>query len=340
VIVLTADWHVGLRSYRQKEGVDSRYWDIRERLKFLGSYIAKNEIESLVVAGDVFERTHPSPLDYYIVMSFLKKITSEGVGVVIVAGNHDVSSYTNALKPLTKIDYVTVVSDEVFLKRKFDIDFLFIPHGAEIKKEWKCDVLITHADPGYYEEESIRHFPIDGVKYEIAFAGHIHKHSFKDAYNVVTIGALTPRTFGEVKDKQGFVTFDINEESFKYSFVECKAGIKYGDVEIEEVKVYKNYEKEIKKCDEVKLKIHSSNIAVVQEIVEWAEGMGVVVGKWESVKERIVKGGKTTSSKKASVFNFLNYRQALEQWVEANDQPKVLLSLGGRIIDEVVEGRK
>lgn len=340
MVVITADWHVGLRSYRQKEGVDSRYWDIRERLKFLGRYIAKNKIESLIVAGDVFERTHPSPLDYYIVMSFLKKITQAGVGVVVVAGNHDVSSYTNALKPLTKIDYVTVVSDEVYFKRKFDVDFLFIPHSAEIKKEWKTDVLITHADPGYYEEESIRHFPIEGVKYEIAFAGHIHKHSFKDAYDVVTIGALTPRTFGEVKEKQGFVTFDINKETFKYSFVECKAGIKYGGVEIGDVKVYKKYEKEIRKYDEVKLKIHNNNIAVVQEIVEWVEGMGVAVVKWECMKERSVKGGKTTSSKKASVFNFLNYRQALEQWIGANGQSKVLLGLGGRIIDEVVEGRK
>src|SRR4030065_515040 len=101
----TSDWHSGRTLYGRK-----RYEEFEAFLTWLAGTIQQNEINALLVAGDVFDTSAPSNRAQELFYRFLCRVAASSCRhVVVVAGNHDSPSFLNAPKELLKALDVHVV---------------------------------------------------------------------------------------------------------------------------------------------------------------------------------------------------------------------------------------
>ena len=101
----TSDWHIGRTLYGRK-----RYEEFEAFLTWLGETIQKNEIDALLVAGDIFDTSAPSNRAQELYYKFLCRVAASSCRhVVVIAGNHDSPSFLNAPKELLKALDVHVV---------------------------------------------------------------------------------------------------------------------------------------------------------------------------------------------------------------------------------------
>ena len=104
-ILHTSDWHIGRTLYGRK-----RYEEFEAFLSWLAKTIQQNEIDALLVAGDVFDTSAPSNRAQELYYRFLCRVAASSCRhVVVVAGNHDSPSFLNAPKELLKALDVHVV---------------------------------------------------------------------------------------------------------------------------------------------------------------------------------------------------------------------------------------
>ncbi len=106
-VLHTSDWHIGRSLYGRK-----RYEEFEAFLTWLAETIQQNEIDALLVAGDVFDTSTPSNRAQELYYRFLCRVAASSCRhVVVVAGNHDSPSFLNAPKELLKVLDVHVVGN-------------------------------------------------------------------------------------------------------------------------------------------------------------------------------------------------------------------------------------
>jgi exonuclease SbcD len=116
----TSDWHIGRTLYGRK-----RYEEFEAFLTWLAETIQQNQINALLVAGDVFDTSSPSNRAQELYYRFLCRVAASSCRhIVVVAGNHDSPSFLNAPRELLKALDVHVVGsstaspeDEVLVLR-------------------------------------------------------------------------------------------------------------------------------------------------------------------------------------------------------------------------------
>ncbi|SDZ79051.1 exonuclease SbcCD subunit D C-terminal domain-containing protein [Nitrosospira multiformis] len=111
----TSDWHIGRTLYGRK-----RYEEFEAFLTWLAETIQRNEIDVLLVAGDIFDTSAPSNRAQELYYRFLWKIAAPPCRhVIIVAGNHDSPSFLNAPRALLKaLDVHVIGSPSVSLENE------------------------------------------------------------------------------------------------------------------------------------------------------------------------------------------------------------------------------
>ena len=116
----TSDWHIGRALYGRK-----RYVEFEAFLTWLAETIQQNEIDALLVAGDVFDTGTPSNRAQQLYYRFLCRVAASPCRhVIVIAGNHDSPSFLNAPKELLKALDIHVIGsstespeDEVLVLR-------------------------------------------------------------------------------------------------------------------------------------------------------------------------------------------------------------------------------
>ena len=104
----TSDWHLGRTLYSKKD----RHEEHVAFMEWVLSAIEKNNIDLLVVAGDVFDSSSPSSSVQKLYYRFLLKVRNAGCqNVVIVGGNHDSPSFLAAPKDILAALNVYVVGN-------------------------------------------------------------------------------------------------------------------------------------------------------------------------------------------------------------------------------------
>ena len=104
-VLHTSDWHIGRTLYGRK-----RYEEFEAFLSWLAETIQQNEVDVLLVAGDVFDTSAPNNRAQELYYRFLCRVAASPCRhVVVVAGNHDSPSFLNAPKELLKALDVHVV---------------------------------------------------------------------------------------------------------------------------------------------------------------------------------------------------------------------------------------
>jgi len=95
-ILHTSDWHLGRSLYGKK-----RYEEFAAFLDWLVQTIKAESIDTLLIAGDVFDTTTPSNRAQSLYYSFLCQVSRTCCRhIVIIGGNHDSPSFLNAPKEL------------------------------------------------------------------------------------------------------------------------------------------------------------------------------------------------------------------------------------------------
>lgn len=132
----TADWHIGQLFH----GYDRSY----EHLKFfdwLLETINNENVDALLVSGDVFDLSNPSAASVKMFYTFLSQAVraNPNLQIIITAGNHDSASRLESPKPLLEFSNVHIIG---LVERKEDgsIDYekLIIPikNKNGIIKSW------------------------------------------------------------------------------------------------------------------------------------------------------------------------------------------------------------
>ncbi len=161
-VLHTADWHIGKTLFGQK-----RYDEFEAFLSWLSESICEQEVDVLLVAGDVFDTCTPSNRAQQLYYRFLCRVANSPCRhVIITAGNHDSPSFLNAPKELLHSLDVHVVGattrryeDEVILLK----DQNGAPELIVCAVPYLRDGDIRISEPGESIEDKERKL-IDGIR--------------------------------------------------------------------------------------------------------------------------------------------------------------------------------
>lgn len=223
------------------EGINTRLAAILGELQRAGLAVKSAGGDTLIIAGDLFHvrgRVQPSVLNP--VMEALRGLSSMGVYVYILAGNHDLEGKTSewlgsAVSSLESINGVEVINEAKGFVFPDDNRVFVIPWIEDIE-ELKRQILTCNPTGGTYRDtDLILHAPINGVikglpetgldpawletlNFRNIFAGHYHNHK-KMGDNVWSIGAIAHHTWNDVGSKAGFLL--VNGKDVLYQASSC-----------------------------------------------------------------------------------------------------------------------
>jgi DNA repair protein SbcD/Mre11 len=104
-ILHTADWHLGARLADQ-----SRLEEHARFLDWMVDVIRQENVDHLLVAGDIFDSAHPPTEAVQLYYDTLARLAALGtVSVIITGGNHDSASHLNAPQQLLRAFRIHVV---------------------------------------------------------------------------------------------------------------------------------------------------------------------------------------------------------------------------------------
>jgi len=90
-----ADIHIGIETYGRldsKSGLNSRVMDFLRRMTEAIDYALDNEADVCIFAGDAYKNPRPNPTLQREFARRIKKLTDAGVPVILLVGNHDMST--------------------------------------------------------------------------------------------------------------------------------------------------------------------------------------------------------------------------------------------------------
>ena len=102
----TSDWHVG-KAIRGSSRADEH----RAVLAEIAEIADAESVDVVVVAGDLFDTSTPSPESEEIVYRALLALTRTGATVAVIAGNHDNARRLRAVAPLLRLGDVHLVTE-------------------------------------------------------------------------------------------------------------------------------------------------------------------------------------------------------------------------------------
>ncbi|WP_299188563.1 exonuclease SbcCD subunit D C-terminal domain-containing protein [uncultured Psychrobacter sp.] len=104
-ILHTSDWHLGRRLYGRM-----RYDEFEAFLNWLQDAISTQQVDVLIVAGDIFDTMTPSNRAQALYYEFLSRVSRSCCQhIVIVAGNHDSPTFLDAPSNVLKFLNVHVI---------------------------------------------------------------------------------------------------------------------------------------------------------------------------------------------------------------------------------------
>ena len=103
-VLHTADWHIGKILHKQslKNELDLFF-------NWLISIITKENIEVLLVSGDIFDLANPSSKDRQTYYNLLSKLSKFNLQIIITGGNHDSINLLDAPKEILESLSITVI---------------------------------------------------------------------------------------------------------------------------------------------------------------------------------------------------------------------------------------
>lgn len=361
-MILIADLHFGKESNSYNvDGVPIQRLDLLEKLYHIGG-ICMFTGQSLVIAGDIFNKLNPSS---QIIEQWFKFLSSfPMIQIYIIPGNHDSGTeFVNmGMVKETKMVHVNVFTEPEIV----DIEdssgtarVLFYPHiPLSSRKEtpsldclWESNVsfAVTHGQVQESEYQNDIFFEAgDALVLNLStipglvFSGHIHNQSVysRGKAKVVYPGSLTFNNFGEVEETKGYLSVPLNNPpEFTLNRFDESMGTRWQDIELDltkkdEATIDEATVKEIADKAIIKLTVLVSSYGVVNE--SRIRAMFNKYGYVARYETRVV--GKTV--KEVVPPNNLSHTKLLAEWLSGIDvydtDRKNAQSMGEKIITEVL----
>ena len=99
----TADWHIG-KTLKGRDRLDEQ----RAVLAEIASIAETNEVDAVLVSGDVYDLSAPSAAAQQAVVQALLRMRKAGAEVIVIAGNHDHGPTFDAYRPLMGVAGITL----------------------------------------------------------------------------------------------------------------------------------------------------------------------------------------------------------------------------------------
>jgi len=99
----TADWHVG-KTLKGRDRLDEQ----RAVLAEIASIAETNQVDAVLVSGDVYDLSAPSAPAQQAVVQALLRMRRAGAEVIVIAGNHDHGPTFEAYRPLMGVAGITL----------------------------------------------------------------------------------------------------------------------------------------------------------------------------------------------------------------------------------------
>lgn len=120
-ILHTSDWHIG-RTFHGYATVDA----LREVLAELVAQTRENDVDLVIVAGDVFDSAAPAAECYQVLTDTLVALRDTGAQVVVTSGNHDSAARLGFQAALLR-DGISVLTDPARLAHPLTLHDAFGP---------------------------------------------------------------------------------------------------------------------------------------------------------------------------------------------------------------------
>lgn len=130
----TSDWHLG-HTLRDR----SRAFEHAQFLRWLLDVVEEEEIDALLVAGDIFETANPTAEAQQMWFRFLAETRARfpELEVVIIGGNHDSPARLDAANPILQALRLCVVGGLSTVDGKMDLDRVVVPvRGRRGERAW------------------------------------------------------------------------------------------------------------------------------------------------------------------------------------------------------------
>lgn len=118
-ILHTSDWHIGKELHKVELTEDMERF-----FTWLIDFIRDNDVDVLLMSGDLFDQANPTQLDMKQYYAFLEKMIPLNCHIVLTGGNHDSPAVLNAPKDLLQLLKIDVVGgapesvEELFVEYK------------------------------------------------------------------------------------------------------------------------------------------------------------------------------------------------------------------------------
>lgn len=202
-VLHTADWHLG-----QKFLTIDRIEEQRLFLDWLYGIIETQEVDLLIIAGDVFDVANPPTEANQLYYNFLSRLPSTACKqVIVVSGNHDSPNHLDAPREVLSALNVRVVGNAAGFDEIVEKELIFYPNREH-------PMWVVGAVP-YLREQDVRRAQsgesfgeaeqkvLDGIKkhYHI-LAEYIDKHQLQKNIPCIVTGHLFAQG-GTVSIKEG-----------------------------------------------------------------------------------------------------------------------------------------
>ena len=206
-ILHTADWHLGVKT----NGID-RLDEQRKVLEEILSIANYENIDCVIIAGDVFNTSNPSAEAEELFFDIVEKLSANGDRFIFVlAGNHDDPTRIEAGIPLACKHNIALIGDLKRLREEsFNSDYLVkvVGTGKGYIKLQKNDEEITIAYLPYPSESRISEKVESGLDYaeKVRYWANLGANSFsEDGVNIFVshlfmVGSKTKDGEGKVGD--------------------------------------------------------------------------------------------------------------------------------------------
>jgi DNA repair protein SbcD/Mre11 len=124
----TADWHVG-KTLKGRDRLDEQ----RDVLAEIARVAEDNQVDAVLVAGDVYESSAPSAPAQHLVVQTLLRMRRAGAEVIVIAGNHDHGPTFEAYRPLMNEVGITLAGTARSPERGGVIRFTARSDGADVQ---------------------------------------------------------------------------------------------------------------------------------------------------------------------------------------------------------------
>jgi DNA repair exonuclease SbcCD nuclease subunit len=232
-IIHLADTHLGFAAFNI---LDADGMNLRERLIYENFLRAIDQIiqkkpDVLVHAGDLFDQVRPKTRSYVTVLEALERLSSAGIPVVAIAGNHSISKTRYTVSPFSVLEYHGAELHAAYRYRYVRAElggtvFHLIPNMLRVEDYRKAfdqieisgdswNILVTHGLTSTLRDRRLRtvaEHEIDTTmlsdQFDYIALGHYHGQQ-QIAQNAWYSGSLEYFSYGELYDQKGGLEINL-----------------------------------------------------------------------------------------------------------------------------------